>query len=320
MNPESQVTNIDIDENVLAPNRRSPSWGAIFAGATAGFATHLLLMMLGTAAGLGLAQPATADNPVAGFGIATALVWTISALISLFVGGWVAGRYAARGSQVTGCVHGFMVWCLATVLGFLLLATGTGALVGGATRIAGEGISGMGKATSGLADAARQATQRWSGSLDSMVQEVAEAGRGQNGVNVPAMRREVGDAVRTLFREGGNPRDPEARAALVRALRDSAGMSEAEANQTIERWTASTERLRTELERTKQAAEAKAREVADKASRGIAKAALWSFIGFVIGAAAAAWGGLTGARWEYRHEPRREHTIDTAHGAMPGHA
>jgi hypothetical protein len=41
--------------------------------------------------------------------------------------------------------------------------------------------------------------------------------------------------------------------------------------------------------------------VADTASRGIAKAALWAFIGSVLGAIAATMGGRGGQMWEYNH-------------------
>src|SRR5690606_18637987 len=66
-------------ENPVA-DRRAPAWGAIFAGAVAGLAVHILLMMLLTAIGLGAAEPATDDNPVATFGFGTGIAWTISAL------------------------------------------------------------------------------------------------------------------------------------------------------------------------------------------------------------------------------------------------
>lgn len=279
-------------------------------------------MMLGSAIGLGAAEPATADNPVAGFGLGAALVWTVSALISLFAGGWVAGRYAARQNRVTGCVHGFLVWCLATVIGIFLVAGGAGALVGGATQIVGAGLSSAGKASGGLADLAKQAVEQTTGATTSMVDEVTERVRTRgNGSGVAAAQREVGQALRAFFREGGNPRDPQARAALAQALQKSGGMTQEEANQTIDGWVASMEQLKAQLAQAKQEAEAKAREAADKAAAGMAKAALWAFIGFVLGAAAASWGGITGARTEYRHMPMRDPLAGShGHGALPGHA
>ena len=70
-------------------DRRSPAWGAIVAGAVAGLAIHLLLLMLCAAIGLGAIQPATDDNPVATFSLGAAIAWSVSALISLFLGGFI---------------------------------------------------------------------------------------------------------------------------------------------------------------------------------------------------------------------------------------
>lgn len=286
MNPESSVTNVDIDENIIAVSGGSPSWGAIFAGTIAGLGVHFLLLMLGTAMGLGAAEPATSENPIAGFGMGTAVVWTLSALIAPWAGGWVAGRYAARGQAVSGRVHGFLVWCVAMVIGLMLVVSGAGALVGGAARVVGEGFSVVGKSVGGAADLAKDALGQNKSALESMVGEVVESQRAKNnGVGVAAAQREVGRAVGKLFREGGDLRNTENRAALVQAL-TQAGMSESDANQAVERWSASVQRMRADLEETKAAAAAKAREAADKAAKAMAIKP-WAFIGFVLGALAA---------------------------------
>lgn len=315
MNPETSFTHIEATETTSVVDPRSPSWGAILAGVVAGFGAHYLLLMLFTALGLGAASPATDDNPVATFSVGAALIWTISALLSLFVGGWVAGRCAARVHSVSGGMHGFLVWCVATFAFVVLVATGAGALVGGATSIVGSGLSAMGKPAAGMADMAKEIAQQHTAGLTSFVDEITEAPGARNAPGgVVAARREVGQAVRQLFREGGNLRDPEARSAVVRALTQSAGMSEADANARVDAWTTSVENLRAEAEELKTAAAAKAREAAEKTSEALSQAALWSFIGFAIGAFAASFGGRSGARWEYKHtEIASDATLDPAH-------
>ncbi|HUR57151.1 MAG TPA: hypothetical protein VM029_05550 [Opitutaceae bacterium] len=288
-------------DEIAITDRRSPAWGAIFAGAVAGLGTHILLMMLLTAIGMGAASPATDDNPVATFGVGTAIAWTISALISLFVGGWVAGRCAARVHSVSGTVHGFLVWCVGTIAAVLIVSSGAGALIGGAARVVGEGASAMGKPLAGAADLAKQAVEQNTGALASMLDEVAENPQVKSAPGgVAAARREIGQAVRQLFREGGNLRDPEARNATVQAL-TRAGVREADANRMVDSWITSMQQMRAQLEQAKEAAATKAREVAEKASKAIAKGALWGFIGFVLGAIAASLGGRRGQRWEYQH-------------------
>lgn len=311
MNHESSLA--AAHDDLAVSDRRSPAWGAIFAGAVAGLGTHILLMMLLTAIGLGAASPAADENPVATFGVGTAIAWTIAALVSLFVGGWVAGRCAARVHSVSGAVHGFLVWCLGTIAAVLLVGSGAGALVGGAARVVGEGASAMAKPLAGAADFAKEAAEQNSAALGSMLDEVSENPQVRNAAGgVVAARREIGQAIRTLFREGGNLRDPAARQATLQAL-TRAGVSEAEANRMLDRWTASMERLRAEAEQAKAAAAARAREVADQASRALAKAALWSFIGFVLGAIAAGAGGRRGQNWEYQHtEIGADATLDPA--------
>lgn len=300
-------------DDIAISDRRSPAWGAIFAGAVAGLSTHILLMMLLTAVGMGAASPATDDNPVATFGVGTAIAWTISALLSLFIGGWVAGRCAARVHSVSGTVHGFLVWCVGTIAALLLVSSGAGALIGGAARVVGEGVSAMGKPLAGAADLAKEAAAQNSAALGSMIDEVVEnPGVKDAAGGVAAARREIGQAVRQLFREGGNLRDPGALTATVQAL-TRAGVSEADANRMVDSWITSIEQMRAQLEQAKEAAASKAREVADNAAKAIAKGALWGFIGFVLGAIAASLGGRRGQRWEYQHtEIGADATLDPA--------
>ena len=301
----------DLHEEIV--DRRSPAWGAVVAGAVSGLATHILIFMALTAAGLGAANPATDNNPVATFGIGTAMAWTISALIALYVGGWVAGRCAARVHSVSGGMHGFLVWCVGTVLAVFLVATGAGALVGGAARIVGQGISAVGKPLAGAADLAKDAAANSASSLQSMVDEVSANPQLKNDASrAVAAKREVGQALRQLFRAEGNLRDPEARTATLQAL-TRAGMSEADANRTLDNWTKSMEQMRSEFEQAKTAAATKAREVAAAASKAIAQGALWSFIGFLLGALAATMGGRSGQSWEYKHtEIATEASLDPA--------
>jgi hypothetical protein len=279
----------------------SPAWGAIFAGTVAGLAIHLLLLMLLGAIGFGAADPQTADQPVASFAAGTAIVWTVCALIALWSGGWVAGRCAARAHHFSGAMHGFLMWCVATLAAMLMVVAGAGALVGGAARIAGAGMSAMKNTAQGVADLGKQAVEQNTSLISSMVDEAADSPGVRNAAGgVAAARREIGIAARQLFRDGGNLHDPQARSALLQAM-TRAGLSEADANRMIDRWTESAQQLRAQLDEAKNAAAAKARDAADAASKVLAQASLWSFIGFLLGAIVSAWGGRKGARWEARH-------------------
>src|ERR1700710_2966843 len=73
-------------------HHRSVSWGAIFAGWTAATSLQVLSIMLGAGLGFAIYEPMTDENPVASVGKGAIVVQGISAVFSLWFGGWVAGR------------------------------------------------------------------------------------------------------------------------------------------------------------------------------------------------------------------------------------
>lgn len=97
------------------------SWGSIFAGAFVAISIHLLLTALALSFGLAIGPDLRAEHPVgltAGAGIA----WTLSCLISLWLGGWLAGRTAGHGYGNIGGLHGITVWGVVTFVSFILMA------------------------------------------------------------------------------------------------------------------------------------------------------------------------------------------------------
>lgn len=303
------MTTIETPTNVVLtgadqPVRRSPSWGSVFAGTAAGLAVHLLLSMLGSAVGLGAADPLTDENPFASFGAMSAIIWTVCALISLWAGGWVAGWFSAR-NKASGCLHGFLVWSMATVGIIALVGTGIGAAVGGAVNVFGKGLSAVGQplasASGGVADLAKQAVEENTTALKSFTDEVLSS-NGARSVNQPRARREIGAALTALFTPGQEVDSAQARTAVTRALVDTAGVSEADANRMVEEWTASYQRMKARWEAAKTEAELKAREVADRAASAMAKAALFGFVGFGLGLIASLLGGKAGAQRALRYE------------------
>src|SRR4051812_44857616 len=117
MTTQNNATGVPVtttSTDVHAPVSRSLSWRAIIAGTVAGLAIHLLLTMLGLGLGIGSLEPLTDQNPVAKLGLGAGIAWCVSALIALFSGGWVAGRFAPSDYKLSGTLHGFLVWSLAT--------------------------------------------------------------------------------------------------------------------------------------------------------------------------------------------------------------
>src|SRR2546422_11045899 len=117
----------------VAPNyTRRISWGAIIAGLIVTLVCQILLSMLGVAIGAATVNPTQEQQPLEGLGTGAAIWWIVSSLISLFLGGCVAGRLAGVARKGDGALHGIVMWGAAALITFLLVGTGSGGLFGGA--------------------------------------------------------------------------------------------------------------------------------------------------------------------------------------------
>jgi hypothetical protein len=115
------------------------SWGAIFAGAIIALATQLVLTLIGTAVGLATLNPATGQNPSGTtLGIGAGVWLVISSLVSLFLGGYIAGRL---GGTFNGWLHGLATWATVTTFTLLLLATAASGLIGAASGLGAFAVS-----------------------------------------------------------------------------------------------------------------------------------------------------------------------------------
>jgi len=121
------------------------SWGAIFAGAIIALATQLVLTLMGTAVGLATLNPTTGQNPSgATLGIGAGAWLVVSSLVSLFLGGYIAGRL---GGTFNGWLHGLATWATVAMLTILLLTTAAGGLIGTASGLASFAVNNSDKAS-----------------------------------------------------------------------------------------------------------------------------------------------------------------------------
>jgi hypothetical protein len=131
-----------IERNVAFPG--GISWGAVFAGALVALALHLVLAIL--ALGLGLGAVDVVSDPDVESGTITGAIgvwWTVSALVSLFLGGWTAGRIGGGPFAPGGVFLGVLVWALVTLASFWLLTTTVTTLLGGPLAVATESVYGV---------------------------------------------------------------------------------------------------------------------------------------------------------------------------------
>lgn len=127
------MNSVPTDLPVLAlkpPPQVVMRWGAVSAGLAVGLAVHLLLMILGAAAGFSALDGSGAG--VAGRMSVTAGTWNIvSMLAAAFCGGYVAARTSGLSRAADGVLYGLVAWGVTTLL-FAALASNTiGTVAGG---------------------------------------------------------------------------------------------------------------------------------------------------------------------------------------------
>lgn len=117
------------------------AWGAVVAGSLLALAVHLVLAIL--ALGLGLGAVDVVSDPGAESGTITAGVgvwWTVSALVSFFLGGWAAGRVAGGPFAPEGVFLGILVWAFVTLASLYVLTTTASTVLGGPLAVATDSV------------------------------------------------------------------------------------------------------------------------------------------------------------------------------------
>ena len=183
----------------VAPNyTRRISWGAIIAGLIVALVCQILLAMLGVAIGAATIEPTQEQRPLEGLGTGAAIWWAVSSLISLFLGGSVAGRLAGVPRKGDGALHGIIMWGTATLIAFLLVGTALGGLFGGAFSALKQG-SAQGAPPSQIGEQIKGELQQRGINVDQMQQKaeqkVDQAAQGRVDPQTEQQAREAGDKV-----------------------------------------------------------------------------------------------------------------------------
>jgi hypothetical protein len=305
---------------------RRTVWSAVFAGVVIVLIAQLCLTLLGVGIGAAAFDPFRDGNPAAGLGIGSALWILVTALLSLFAGGWVAGRLAASTDRTESLLHGVLTWGLASLVSFFLISTAVGRVVSGGASVVGTalGMTGQGIAAAApkiaetvgaavgvddlsLADVQREArkllaeTRRPELAPRNLERRATQLGREASQSAAEAAKRpgmageELEGLLERVLGRGRQVVQAADREALVNVIVARTEMSRDEASRTVARWEAQLADARQAVSRTAENAVEKTREVADAAATGVAKAALWTFAGLLLGLAAAALGGWLGS-------------------------
>lgn len=301
-------------------------WGAIFAGALSALGILIVLNLLGLAVGLYVLDPASRDSNAQAATTTAGVWWAISALVALFVGGWVAGRLAGVPAQLTAALHGVVVWALAVIAAVWLVTSTARAAFGGAAGLlstAGQAVGGVADQAGGL-DVPNLAVQPV---LNFLETDLAEELRGlpqgarltpdalrtasQRVVAVvigPAERQQLQDLAAGLIRDvATSPGDAASdvqqrvtaafgengiisvgdRQEAARVLASQLGISVPQARQTIDIWANRFSQAGPRLQQQIQQLQSNVGRTAEDAADAVAGSALWTAIGLLLALAAA---------------------------------
>lgn len=286
-------------------------------------AFQLLLTLLGAGIGLSTINPMSeSGNPAQGLGTGAGIWWFITGLLSLYAGGWVAGRLAGIPRITDSTLHGLLTWGLSTLITFYLITTSLGSLISGAAGMLGRGLSAAGHGVAAMAPQAGQAINdalKQNGIDTTQIRQEAETLLRQTGKpalqpeNLQAQAQNAGDQaqnqaqaaaenpqnagadldalMKSLFREGQDTVAAADRDAAVNVVVQRTGKPRAEAEQIVDRWIASWQTAKQKAREVAAQAEQKAREAGEKAASGLSKLSLMAFFALVLGAGAASFGG-----------------------------
>src|SRR5688572_11083546 len=177
---------------------RRISWGAIIAGLIVTLVCQILLTMLGVAIGAATIEPLNEQKPLEGLATGAAIWWIVSSLISLFLGGCVAGRLAGVPRKADGALHGIIMWGTATLITFLLVGTALGGLFGGAFNALSKSVNhtlGQGAPPSQVGEQIKGELQQRGINVDQMQQKAENAAQGRVDPQTEQQARETGDKV-----------------------------------------------------------------------------------------------------------------------------
>lgn len=247
------------------------SWGAIFAGLVVGLATHMLLTLLGLAAGLTAVEPQAAQ-PVGAVPMATGIWAGISMLISAFIGGYVAARMSGLSRLADGVFHGFVAWGVTMLLFAYLATTAMGNLLGGAFSMLGQGLSTTAQVAASAAAGGEAQGGGISGQLETLIK-----GDANDGTITPEALRQVQDRLQAGDRAGA-----------INLMVNEMGFTQERANQVADQGLL----LFGQSGQVSQ----QAREAASETVNTLAAASWWLFFGILLSMALGIWGGAVGVR------------------------
>ncbi|MGH8385589.1 MAG: hypothetical protein ACRESJ_08840 [Pseudomonas sp.] len=268
------------------------SWGAIFAGAAAAAALSLILVLLGFGLGFSAISPwANEGMSAKGLGITTIIWLAVTQIIASGAGGYIAGRLRVKWAYMHGdevyfrdTAHGFLAWCVATLVTATLVAGSVSSLVSGGVQAGAQVAGGAASAMTQVAGTAAANTDgdQYGYYIDSLLRDDRPGA-----VNDADAR---GTVTRIFVRSLADGQlAAEDRNYLAQLVAQRTNLTQADAERRVDEVYARTQKAVADAKQT-------AKEAADTAAKVAAWSTLWMFVALLAGAFFASLAATFGGR------------------------
>jgi len=258
------------------------SWGAVFAGAAVAAAVSLALFVLGSGLGFAAVSPWANAGVAAGTFAVSAAIWlVIVQWVASALGGYITGRLRTRWVNVhtdevffRDTAHGFLAWCVATIIAALFLSSVAVGTVSTGVKAAGSIISGAAQtASAGVGAASANGADPAGYLVDTLFRPVAD--QLPPAQPAPAVAADArGEALRIVASGIANGEMPDAdKTYLAQLVASRTGIPAADAEKRVNDMLAAVENAKTQ-----------AKEAADAARKAASTTMLLGFLALVIGA------------------------------------
>ena len=280
---------------------RRISWGALFGGVVLVVAVQIVLSLLGASIGLNSINVNAGTTPSGdGFGIGAGLWWVISSCIALFVGGYAAAWLAGNEIRFDGLLHGLVTWGISTIVTLYLLTSAVGGLIGG-------GFSAIGSTAAAVGGSAKDAAAplaRATGLSPDVVQQQAQAYLQPTNSDAATMtpqdaQKDIAQNLVTYAQGGAGA--PAAKARIIDVMAAQMKISRPDAATKFDDAQAKLNQAKAQTIQT-------AKNAADASASVASKTAFATFVDLLLGAIAAALGGVLAIR---RRVLGSAHTVRT---------
>ncbi len=136
---DTRTTVVERESALVMPLEHRINWGAIFAGLFLFLALSWLLMLLGAALGVGIADATDLEAMGDGLGLGAIIWMLLTTLIAVFAGAVLAASLAGSTDDRTGALHGLTLWSTTTIALLFLAASGIGGAVNTVSGIVASG-------------------------------------------------------------------------------------------------------------------------------------------------------------------------------------